>query len=178
MPFYAVTGIPPGSASPDTHGPAAGLSAFMPHLNRMAASGAQQYKFSSQVEGYPGTRRIDVYPQARVPSDMDSPATLALKGGASSTDAPEFFYPNIYWARPEREYYPGAGMPVQIYDPVRPQDTTMLPVPAVSYRAYWLRQQAMLSYGVEPGGQRQVIAWPRQLQRWRPRNSLAARSDQ
>lgn len=172
MPFYAVTGIPPGTSSPDIAGPAAGLSAFMPHLNRLAASGAQQYKMSSGVEGYPGTKRIPVYPQARSPV-TDTPVSLALKGTGSSADAPDEFYPNIYWLHPEREFYPGAGMPIQVYEPTRPQDTTMLPVPAVSYRAYWLRQQANLAYGVGPGGQRQVVAWPRQLARWLPRNSLS-----
>lgn len=176
MPFYAVTGIPPGTASPDTAGPAAGLSAFMPNLTRLAASGAQQYKFSSRIEGHPGTLRVPVYPQARGPAP-DSPAAKALKGTSSSADAPDEIYPNIYWAHPEREFYPGAGMPVQLNDPTRPQDTTMLPVPAVSYRAYWLRQQANLAYGVQPGGQRQVIAWPRQLQRWLPRNSLSGQDN-
>ena len=170
MPFYAVTGIPPGTASPDTDGPAAGLSAFMPHLNRMAASGAQKYKYLTPESG-----PAKYHPIYNMSATVPSPdvGDLAQTGTGRSVDAPNFWYPNDYDPVPEPEYWPGAGMPVQMYNPVRPQDTTMLPVPAVSFRAYWLRQQASLAYGVQPAGQRQVVAWPRQLQRWLPRNSLS-----
>lgn len=168
MPFYAVTGIPPGTASPDTHGPAAGLSAFLPNLTRMAASGAQTYK---SLTGGPAQRQVITNMSATAPSP--DVGDIAQMGWARSTDSPDETWKDLYVAHPEPEFYPGAGMPIQISDPVRPQDTTMLPVPAVSYRALWLRQQANLAYGVQPAGQRQVVAWPRQLQRWLPRNSLS-----
>lgn len=168
MPFYRVTGIPDRTSNPDIAGPAAGLTAFLPNLTRMAASGAQCYK---SVTGGPAQRQLIFNMSATVPSpDLGD---IAQMGWARSADAPDATYKDLYVAHPEPEYYPGAGMPVQVSDPVRPQDTTMLPVPAVSFRAYWQRMQASLAYGVQPGGQRQVVAWPRQLQRWRPRNSLS-----
>lgn len=170
MPFYRVTGIPSQPPNPDVAGPAAGVTAFLPHLNRMAASGAQAYKSL-----LPGSGPARYHPIFNMSGTVPSPdlGDIAQMGWARSTDAPNAWYPNDYDAIPEPEYWPGAGMPVQMYDPVRPQDTTMLPVPAVSFRAYWQRMQANLAYGVQPGGQRQIVAWPRQLQRWRPRNSLA-----
>jgi hypothetical protein len=118
MPRYRVTGLPPAAAN--------GATAFTPHFNRLAGSGAVAYK--DQVEGQPGTLGIPVMaPQA--PREPVLP--LAFKGVSGSEDAPDMIYPNKYWAYPDPQFWPGAGMPVQMYDPVRPEDTTMIPVPAV-----------------------------------------------
>ena len=174
MPFYRVTGIPDQPPNPDVAGPAAGLSAFLPNLTRMAASGAVRYKYL--LPGSGPAQRQDI---SNISATAPSPdvGDIAQMGWARSSDAPNATWFDQYMPLPEPQYYPGAGMPIQVYDPTRPQDTTMLPVPAVSYRALWQRMQANLAYGVQPGGQRQVTAWPRQLQRWRPRNSLSRRAD-
>ena len=152
MPRYRVSGLPPAAQR--------GTSAFFPYFHRLAASGAQQYK--DGVTGHPGQPGIPI-------SGANAPVTdrtsLALKGTASSSDAPWVIWPGKYWAMPERNYRP--GLLVQTYDPVAPQDTTMIPVPATSLRQHYLRRSAALSGGIEPGGSsaRQVKLWPKLL-RW------------
>lgn len=138
MPRYAVTGLPPEAAI--------GLSAFFPHLNRMAASGAQQYK--DGVSGYPGTKRIPVEPTRMLPpSDIND---VGLMGLSRSSDAPDAFWPNLYYVLPERNYRP--GLLIQMYDPTAPELTTMIPVPAVSNRQNRLRKSAALAMGITDGG--------------------------
>jgi hypothetical protein len=148
MPRYVTTGIPPGLAS----GSALGLSAFMPHFNRLAASGAQVYK--GTVTGLPGTARIPMEPGRMLPpSDVND---IGLMGTARSSDAPDGIWPNQYYTNPvlqgpregNERYWPGAGMPIQMYNPVRPQDTTMIPVPAVDLRTVYQARAALLSGGV------------------------------
>jgi len=123
---------------------ALGLSAFMPHYNRLAASGAMTYK--GRVTGRPGTAAIAMSRGDTVPSpDIGD---LAQMGGARSSDAPDAIWPNQYYTRPDG-YWPGAGMPVQVYDPVRPQDTTMIPVPATDLRSVYQARAANLAGGIE-----------------------------
>lgn len=152
MPRYQVSGLPPQAGR--------GLSAFFPHFNRLAASGAQQYK--DGVIGSPGTGGIPVTPQAIRLAAGDVTAVAAM-GTASSAYAPWTIYPDLYYARPERNYRP--GLLIQMYDPVRPQDTTMIPVPAVSLRQLYLRESAALAAGITPSGPRQV-KWLPKLIRW------------
>jgi hypothetical protein len=152
VPRYATTGIPAQLAS----GEALGLSAFMPHYNRLAASGAQSYK--GGVTGRPGTAAIKMNPaKSGIPPSPD-PGDMAQMGTSRTSDAPDAIWPNQYYDNPaivgtrdgNNRYYPGAGMPVQIYDPTRPQDTTMIPVPATDYRAAYQARAASLAGGVAP----------------------------
>lgn len=152
---YQVTGLPPVTQK--------GLSAFLPHMNRLAGSGAQQYK--DGVSGYPGTRSVPLTVQGRVTGGN---LALAQAGTARSSDAPETIWPNQYWALPERNYRP--GLQVQVYNPVAPWLTTMVPVPAVSLRQQYLRRSAELSAGVSPGGTAatnqpvsQLLAWAQRV---------------
>lgn len=145
MPRYQVTGLPPVTQR--------GVSAFLPHFNLMAASGAQKYK--GEVTGWPGTVGIPTAPAIPSPDLGD----VALMGLSRSVDAPNLNYPNIYWTRPEPNYRP--GLLIQMYDPVAPQLTTMIPVPAVSLRQAYIRRAATLAMGLtgtgtDPQGQRQI----------------------
>jgi hypothetical protein len=142
MPRYETTGIPQQLAS----GSALGLSAFMPHFNRLAASGATEYK--GQVTGHPGTAAIAVHPVAQGVPPSPDPGDIAQMGLSRSSDAPNAIWPNLYYVTPEPGYWPGAGMPVQMYDPVRPQDTTMIPVPATDLRSVYQARSANLAGGV------------------------------
>jgi hypothetical protein len=167
MPRYKTSGIPP-------HIAAVGLSAFMPNFTRLAASGAQAYK--GQVTGHPGTARIGMNPSAQGVPPSPDPGDMALMGTSRSSDAPNAIWPNLYYGDPARQgpdgdrYYPGAGMPVQIYDPVRPQDTTMIPVPATDLRSVYQARHANLAGGVDNQRQRALkqaaafIRWPQRRQ--------------
>lgn len=142
MPRYTVSGIPDQLAS----GEALGLSAFLPYFNRLAASGAQAYK--GQVRGGPAYGVPITGMGLPVPSpDLGD---LAQVGTSRSSDAPNGYWRDNYWIDSAADgpdgcrYYPGAGMPVQIYDPVRPQDTTMIPVPATDLRAAYQKHSARL----------------------------------
>lgn len=142
MPRYETSGIPPQLAS----GEALGLSAFMPHFNRLAAGGAQAYK--GQVTGRPGTAAIRMRPsRSGVPPSPD-PGDMAQMGTSRSGDAPDSIWPNQYYTLPAANFWPGAGMPVQMYNPVRPQDTTMIPVPAGDLRSVYQARAATLAGGV------------------------------
>lgn len=144
MPRYTVSGIPPGVA-------ARGLSAFLPHFTRPAASGAQRYK--QAVEGQPGTRGIRVGGNP-TPADRSAAAAVALKGAASSLDAPDVVYPNQYYQRYLTER-PGAGMPIAVL-PGNPP-----PVPAVNLRGGYLSGSARLSRTAIRRQQKQIAAHPR-----------------
>lgn len=160
MPRYAVSGVPPEAAD-------LGSSAYTPNLTRMAASGAYAYKLL--VRGYPGNREqpIQFMDSTRPSPDLGDEA---LAGTAKSTDAPNSIWPNIYWTYPEPDYWPGAGMPVQIYDPTRPQDTTMIPVPAEDYRQTYGMKAATLAMGVNNDRKNTVKQGIRQLIKWPGRN--------
>jgi hypothetical protein len=147
MPRYTTTGIPPTLAA----GSALGLSAFMPHFNRLAASGAQAFK--GGVVGLPGTAEIRI---AGIPNTIPSPdiGDIVLGGQHATYLQPNSIWPNLYYDVPTAvggdgyRYYPGAGMPVQVYDPVRPQDTTMIPVPATDLRGVYLSRSALMAGGI------------------------------
>jgi len=169
MPRYTTTGIPPSEA-------AVGLSAFMPHFNRLAASGAQAYKGS--VTGHPGTVAIPINPARQGVPPSPDPGDMALMGTSRSSDAPDAIWPNQYYTNPVAEtggirgqaFWPGAGMPVQMYDPVRPQDTTMIPVPAGDLRSVYQKHSAKLAGGVSPGGKR-ALNQPAAMIRWLQRRT-------
>jgi hypothetical protein len=148
---YTVTGVPPGLAS----------TAFTPHLNRMRASGAQQYKYA--VVGSPGVTGIPAPTHATAPSP--DPGDLAISGQSRSADAPDAIWPNLYFQGFAIEW-PGAGMPVRVYDPTRPGPTTLLPVPAEDYRVQYQRDSARLSARWPRLRERQIKAEPRGLGRW------------
>ena len=127
-----------------------GHSAVTPHMNRLAGSGAQQYK--DGVTGQPGTQRIPVVPVVPSP-DVGDQVSMGL---SRSGDAPNWFLPNLYWARPQRAYWPGAGMPIAI------QDDDLMPVPATDPRGV----PARLAAPIVQRGQRQIktraplVTWP------------------
>lgn len=122
----------------------AGHAAVTPHMNRLAASGAVSYK--DRITGEPGTRAI---PTGRPPVPADRTAQ-AMMGTARSGDAPPSFRPNLYYARPERAYWPGAGMPVAI------ASDNLMPVPATDPRGV----PARLAMPVLRRGRRQVMSRP------------------
>jgi hypothetical protein len=99
-----------------------GHSAVTPHLNRMAGSGAQEYK--REVTGQPGTQPIPIQPVIPSPDLGDK----SQSGLSRSGDAPNYFLPNLYWTRPDRDFWPGAGMPVAL------TGTALMPVPATDPR--------------------------------------------
>ena len=99
-----------------------GHSAVTPHMTRLAGSGARQYK--DGVVGQPGTLAIPVHPEIPSPDWGDK----ALAGLSRSGDAPNYFRPNLYYARPERDFWPGAGMPISV------TSDNLMPVPATDPR--------------------------------------------
>ena len=107
----------------------AGHAAVTPGLTRMAASGAQAYK--EGVTGQPGTIAIPVVPNIPSPDIGDK----SQSGVSRSSDAPNVFFPNLYYARPQEAFWPGAGMPVS-----RVSDNLM-PVPAADPRGIPSRLQ-------------------------------------
>jgi hypothetical protein len=117
-----------------------GHSAVTPHMNRGAGSGAQQYK--DGVTGQPGTQAIPVHPVIPSPDIGD----LAMAGISRSGDARNVIYPNLYYARPEADYWPGAGMPVSV------QSGNLMPVPAADPRGV----PARLAMPVVQRGRRQI----------------------
>lgn len=121
-----------------------GHSAVTPHMNRLAASGAETYK--DGVTGQPGTQVIPV-----APSQFEQSRTgQAMMGLSRSGDAPNSFRPNLYFARPQRSFWPGAGMPVSV------RSDNLMPVPATDPRGV----PARLAQPIVQRG-------PRQL-KWRP----------
>lgn len=94
-----------------------GHSAVTPALVRLAGSGANTYK--RHVTGQPGTQAVPVHPDTPSPD----PGDIAMMGLSRSSDAPNAFYPNLYFVGPADEY-PGAGMPISIYS------DNLMPVPA------------------------------------------------
>ena len=122
----------------------AGHSAVTPNLTRLAGSGAMQYK--DGLTGQPGTRQIPV----TGPQLPGGPVPQALMGTARSSDAPPYFLPNLYYARPQRDYWPGAGMPVSV------RSDNLMPVPATDPRGI----PARLARPLRQRGRRQIAAVP------------------
>src|ERR1700691_1936014 len=100
MPKYVVPGIPQGAQ----------LSAFMPNWVRLGGSGAVQYK--QAVSGSPGTSGIPA--PTRNTQISPDPGDLAQAGSSRSSDAPDMWYPQLYYQRSLTER-PGAGMPIRVY---------------------------------------------------------------
>jgi hypothetical protein len=99
-----------------------GHSAVTPHMNRLAGSGAETYK--DGVTGQPGTQVIPI-----PPSQFDQGLIgRALMGLSRSSDSPNSFRPNLYFARPQRSFWPGAGMPISV------RSDNLMPVPATDPR--------------------------------------------
>lgn len=124
-----------------------GHTAVTPHRNRSAGSGALQYK--DGVTGQPGTKAIPVDPVVPSPDQGD----LALAGLSRTADAPLVIYPNLYYARPQAAYWPGAGMPVSY------QSDNLLPVPAVDPRGLPSTQYMPVSNGIWRG-QKAIVQPP------------------
>lgn len=99
-----------------------GHSAVTPHMTRLAGSGARQYM--DGVTGQPGT----VAHPAAGPGVEQSRTAQAMSGLSRTSDSPASFRPNQYYAQPERDFAPGAGMPIS-----RVSDNLM-PVPAADPR--------------------------------------------
>jgi hypothetical protein len=164
MPRYTTTGLPPVLAA----GQAMCVSAFMPHFNRLAASGAMSYK--GGVFGAPGTKEIPIHGTANTIPSPDI-GDIVLGGTHATYLQPNSMWPNLYYDQPNKagipgdRYWPGAGMPVQVYDPVRPQDTTMIPVPATDLRGVYLGRQAM-SGGVSNGSRGKALKQAFNFIRW------------
>jgi hypothetical protein len=144
VPKFIVTGVPQGAQ----------LSAVLPNFNRLAGSGAVQYK--QALTGSPGTRSIPAPTRDTVPSpDLGD---IAQMGTARSSDAPQSWNPQLYYQTALTER-PGAGMPIRVYS------DNLLPVPAVDGR---LRgRSAVLSRPVQQRGQVQ-IPQPRVIPSWGP----------
>ena len=142
MTRFVVPGVPPG-AQP---------SAFAPHLNRLAGSGAQMYK--GAVEGQPGTLGIPAPTKDTAPSpDLGD---LAMGGYHRSSDAPDVWYPNQYYERSlDGDGTQGPITPVRVYS------DNLMPVPAVDPRG----TPATLSVPVIIRGQRQIVQ-PAAQPRW------------
>lgn len=146
---YSVPGVPPD--------PAKGITAFAPHFNRHAASGAQEYK--QAVRGYPGTRGIPVEARSNTQISPDY-GDLAQAGTARSSDAPDLIYPNQYFGAFIWE--PPSGHPtVQVYQPQMPGLTTVIPVPADDGRATYQAKSARLSYRAVINRAAQIPWFPR-----------------
>ncbi len=140
MPKYIVPGIPSGAQ----------LSAFMPHWNRLAQSGAQQYKIG--LTGQPGTQGIPAPTSNTVPCpDLGD---IAQMGSARSSDAPDMWYPQLYYSA-VLDSHPGPVTPVRIYS------DNMLPVPARDPRG----KPALLARPVLQRGQ-SALHQPRVAPRW------------
>lgn len=123
-----------------------GHSAVMPNMTRLAASGAMAYK--DGVVGEPGTMAI---PTGRPPVPQDRTAQAQMGTFRSSAPGvPDSFRPNLYFARPERSYWPGAGMPVAI------ASDSLMPVPATDPRGI----PARLSIPITQRGNAQVRSNP------------------
>ena len=121
-----------------------GHSAVTPHFNRLAGSGAQEYK--REVTGQPGTQPIPV----QGPGVEQSRSGQAQMGLSRTSDAPAMFLPNLYYTRPDREFWPGAGMPV------RRRSDNLMPVPATDPRGI----PARLARPIVQRGSSQIKARP------------------
>lgn len=130
-PRYSVPGIPQQESN--------GLTAFMPHFNRHAGGGYQQYKYD--VTGRPGTEAI---PAPTVDTQISpDQGDKAQMGFARSSDAPPVWFPNQYYQRVIAEP-PGAGMPIYLPgDSIPDGSGDVLPIPAVDVALHLRTGQAM-----------------------------------
>ena len=98
-----------------------GHAAAMPGLTRPPGSGMQ---YKDGTTGHPGTARV----MQGDPGVPTGPVAQAM-GGYSFTGNCPGFYPNLYFARPQGQYWPGAGMPVSV------MSDNLMPVPATDPRS-------------------------------------------
>jgi len=129
-----------------------GHSAVTPALTPAAGSGWIAYK--DQVTGQPGTVPVTVDTTANPRGGITA---QAMMGTSRSADAPDgSFRPNLYFARPEPSYWPGAGMPVRI------RSDNLMPVPAVDPRGVPARMAAplVLRGNRQIGQPAQLVMWP------------------
>lgn len=148
---YTVPGVPAA--------PGMGISAFMPHFNRTAASGAQSYKYglTGGPARYHPISTIDTTPS---PDAGDK----AQMGYARSSDAPDAYYPNDYDVTFNRAEYPGAGMPIILADNGdMAQYRSLIPVPAANVALVQRRDTALLSIPAVLNRARQVPWMPRRF---------------
>jgi len=103
-------------------------------------------EYKDGVEGQPGTQRIPVNPVVPSPDQGD----LAMAGISRSSDAGNWFLPNLYYTRWAGHYYPGAGMPVSV------RSDNLMPVPAADPRGI----PAVLQTPLTMRGPRQVKSFP------------------
>ena len=150
---YRVPGVPSG--------PSAGITAFLPHFNRQAGSGAQAYKYA--VAGFPGNRAVPAPYGPEAVLGAGSPVAGASMGGARSADAPAAWWPQ-QWYQQFLAEPPGAGMPIQVYSPTQPGLTTLLPVPAANVALGLRQDSARLSRKAVLQRVRQLPWWPRQYE--------------
>jgi hypothetical protein len=139
---YYLPGVPPGAS----------LSAFMPHADKYAASGAQMFK--GAVSGQPGTMAIPAPTGDTTPSP--DAGDLVLAGTSRSSDSPDVWYPSKYFERSlDGDGSMGPVCPVQIYS------NNLMPVPAVDPRG----RGALLARPINQRGRRQ-IRQPRNVLSW------------
>jgi hypothetical protein len=118
-------------------------------MNRLAGSGAETYK--DGVTGQPGTQVIPV-----PPSQFDQGLVgRALMGLSRASDSPNSFRPNLYFARPQRSFWPGAGMPISV------RSDNLMPVPATDPRGV----PARLARPIVQRGPYQ-LKWRRPVTEW------------
>jgi len=126
-----------------------GHAALTPNLTRLAGGGAQQYK--DGLTGQPGTQAIPVSGPG-VPQDAVAQASM---GRHRTSDGPGHFFPNLYYARPQAAFWPGAGQPVSV------RSDNLMPVPAADPRGI----PARLAVPITQRGQAQ-IRQPQALPTW------------
>ena len=122
--------------------PAKGITAFAPHFNRPAGSGAQAYKYA--VVGRPGTHGIPMSARRDTYISPDL-GDLANAGTARSSDAPDAIYPNQYYQGFVAEFPGGNDPHIRRYNPTAPGATTLLPIPAEDGRGAYTANSARLS---------------------------------
>lgn len=98
-----------------------GHAAAMPQLTRPPGSGLQ---YKDGTTGRPGTQKV-MHGDPGVPTGV---IALAMGGYSFTANCPGF-YPNQYWARPQGQYWPGAGMPVSV------MSDNLMPIPATDPRS-------------------------------------------
>lgn len=127
-----------------------GHAAAMPGLTRPPGSGLQ---YKDGTTGQPGTVQATV---SNPGSGVSAGASAQAQGGLSYTSYCPGFYPNLYYARPQAAYWPGAGMPVSY------RSDNLMPVPAADPRGV----AAPLQVPITMRGVRQIrqpaalVQWP------------------
>lgn len=145
---YSVPGVPAG--------PAAGITAFLPHFNRAAAGGAQSYKYG--VHDGPGK----IHPvSTRDTAPSPDVGDMAQAGTSRSSDCPDIWCIDDYNLTGNRYERPGAGMPIQFYSPTQPGLTTVLPIPAENVALNARGNQAKLARATLLNRVRQLPWYPR-----------------